>query len=139
MTEKKKEVQVDSPRKCIHRYCLLHCNEMERKNSKRSVAECVKRDCPLHPYRTGQLRSLGPLSESEKDRRFIRLRTARRKVERYNRLTEDLSGKAKRLESKMMDFVERKEEAQKELAKAKEKVELLEAEFDKELESGLWK
>lgn len=139
MPKRERELQVDSPRQCIHRYCLLHCEKMERKNSKRGVAECVIRECPLHPYRTGQLRAKGPIPPTEKNRRIVRLRTARRKIEKLSRTMGELDEKIKRSEEKTEWYKTQRTQAEEEMQNAKEKLERIEIQFSDELEQGLWK
>ena len=135
-----KEKEVMTPRQCIKAFCLRHCPERERKNSKREVAECIKRNCPLHPYRTGQLRfRKASVSEYEKNRRFVRIRNARKNVEVQKQKLEKLSDKAADEKKKLNDIEWNKMEQEIEYKKAVSYLEALEKELDDELEQGIWK
>lgn len=75
---------VKHPRECIADYCLLHCEKKEARNSRRSVAECCLKSCPLWYYRTGKLKWEKPekdMSKTQRERRIRKLQTARRKAE----------------------------------------------------------
>ena len=112
-TEEKKQermknldTRVPTPKKCIKAYCLMHCERKGRKNSKRDVVECINRECPLHPYRTGMLKArVGPKSESAKARIMLTLEHARLNVEkaneRYLRAWKDLEETKMRCEDVM--------------------------------------
>ena len=79
------DTRVQTPKKCIKDYCLMHCEKKGRKNSKRDVVECIARECPLHPYRTGMLKARsGPKNEMAKSRIMLTLEHARLNVERAN-------------------------------------------------------
>ena len=79
------DTRVQTPKKCIKDYCLMHCEKKGRKNSKRDVVECINRECPLHPYRTGMLRARsGPKNEMAKSRIMLTLEHARMHVEKAN-------------------------------------------------------
>lgn len=139
-----KSKPVRTPRQCIHDFCMRNCKEMERANSKRCVAECIKRSCPLHPYRTGKLRwKSSGLSNFEKERRATRLRTARRSVEKYRNQLDTIQKKTdeirERAEKRIEEAKKQRQNAQEEYEKALKKVEDLEKAFDHELEEGLWK
>ena len=82
---KTNDTRVDTPKKCIKKYCLMHCEKKGRKNSKRDVVECINRECPLHPYRTGMLRARsGAKNEQAKASIMRTLEQARKNVERAN-------------------------------------------------------
>ena len=131
---------VNTPRVCIHDYCMWHCPLMEKHNSKRSVAECIKRTCPLHPYRTGQLRfKKGALSNYEMNRRSTRLRTARRAVERCDKRLAEIRGKKKKVQAKLDLWLEEEYKEETNRKKAIKYVEDLERAFADELEQGVWK
>lgn len=133
------ELEVDTPRKCINNYCLRHCEKKDMLNSKRAVAECRFRTCPLHPYRTGQLRRLGPISKRERERRAQRLRGARRKATAIENQVKVYDEKIRKLEVKIAEINEGREATKAQLRKARERIEQMEEQFDQEMEAGLWK
>lgn len=139
MGQRERELQVDTAKQCINRYCLRHCDKMEVTNSKRAVAECVNRSCPLHPYRTGRLRKKGLISNSEKKRRATRLKAARRRVEQASKIIENVDHKIKMVEDQKERHIERRKEYERQLQEARQRLEELEKAFDDELEAGLWK
>ncbi len=139
MAERRKR-EVPTPRQAIRDYCLMTCPQKEKKNSKRAVVECLERECPLHPYRTGQLRvRSGPLTEGEQRKRIERLEMARRKVtyaeNNLRRATETMEFR-REVFQKYIDAVEEKK---KSLEDAKRKVRQMEEAFNAELEAGIWK
>ena len=138
MEDKKKKPE--TPRRCIRNYCLYQCSRgKEKQYSKREVAECVYRKCPLHPYRTGIWRNdMKPLSNFKKERRITKLRTARRKVDRLEKNMELVDSQLTRLAEKTAARRKEKQEMQAELDEAKAYVELVEKQIDEEMEAGLW-
>lgn len=131
--------RVQTPRKCIRDYCLFFCENDKRRGSKRDVVECVIRKCPLHPYRTGQLKGRsGPIGEYTKRSRIARLERARSMVmtaERDARMAEE------QLESKkqvVKDYEYRVIKAKNKLEERKHAVRKLELLFNDELEAGIW-
>lgn len=136
----RKEKDVPTRTQSIRNYCLWCCDRLEKKNSKRAVAECINRECPLHPYRTGAFRiRKGPLTDGEKNKRIERLEVARRKVtyaeNNLKRAYETLEFRT----SVYQKYVDKVEERKKELEEAKERVKKMEKNFNDELERGLWK
>lgn len=136
----RKEKDIPTRREAIRDYCLLACERMEKKNSKRAVAECINRECPLHPYRTGTFRiRRGPLTEGEQNNRIKRLELARRKVtyaENNLRRATDTMEFRRGVFQKYIDDVENRKKL---LEEAKENVRKMEKAFNDELEAGLWK
>lgn len=81
--EEKREIR--HPRQCIQDYCLYHCEKKERRNSRRSVSECLSASCPLWHYRTGKLKwekSSDDMKKADRERRVKKLDSARKKAER---------------------------------------------------------
>ena len=133
------DTRVQTPRKCIRDYCLMHCERDKRKNSKRDVVECIIRDCPLHPYRTGQLKARsGPISETTKSRRIARLERARHLVETAERDVGRAKEKVEAKQAVVEDYKCRLHAEEKKLESRKEAVRKLEMLFNDELEAGIW-
>ncbi len=132
--------KIPTPKQAIRDFCLMACERKEKKNSRRAVAECTERECPLHPYRTGQLRARsGPLTEGEQRARIERLEQARRRVtyaENNLRRANDTMAFRREVFQKYVDAVEVRKA---ELEEARRKVRQMEEAFNAELEGGLWK
>lgn len=105
---KDQDTRVQTPKKCIKAYCLMVCEKKGRKNSKRDVVECIERECPLHPYRTGMLKARsGPKNEQAKTAIIEGLERARKNVgkanERYLKKWKELEETKLRFEATMED------------------------------------
>lgn len=138
MEDKKKKPE--TPRRCIRNYCLYQCSRgKEKQYSKREVAECVFRKCPLYPYRTGiWSNDMRPLSNHKKERRIMKLRAARRKADKLTRELELAGAKLEKIDEKRRDQEAVMDSIREELDGAKAYVELVEKQIDEEMEAGLW-
>ena len=118
---------------------MMHCERDKRLNSKRDVVECVINTCPLHPYRTGQLKGRsGPISEITKRDRIARLERARHYVETAIRDANTAKEKLQNKKDLVEEYTRRLQEAEKKVAKRKKEVRKLEILFNDELEAGIW-
>ena len=133
------DTKIQTPRKCIRDYCLMHCEKKGRKNSKRDVVECIHTHCPIYPYRTGQLKGRrGPISERTRRNRISRLEYARKLVGTAER---DLGLEHEKLKKKQKVVDEQMKKikaAEKKVEDRKKKVRKLEILFNDELEAGIW-
>lgn len=133
------DTRIPTPRKCIKAYCLRHCERDKRINSKRDVVECVVRECPLHPYRTGQLKGRsGPISERTKRNRIARLERARYLVEVAIRDAKIAEKKLQEKKDIVTDYEGRLKKARDKIERRKQEVRKLEILFNDELEAGIW-
>ena len=131
--------RVQTPRKCIKDYCLMHCERDKRKNSKRDVVECVINTCPLHPYRTGQLKARsGYFSEPQKQRKIGQLERARHLVTVAERDKKLLEEKLQAKKDIVADYENRVRAQQGKIDERKAKVRKLEILFNEQLEAGIW-
>lgn len=136
----RKEKDVPSRAQSIKNYCLWRCEKLDKKNSRRAVVECIDRDCPLHPYRTGIFRvRKGPLTDGEKHKRLERLEVARRKVKYAENNLKRANDEAEFRRGVFQKYIDKVEERKEELDKARENVKKMEKAFNDELENGLWK
>ena len=134
---------VDTPRKCIRKYCLFICETKGRKGSKRDMVNCPEIKCPLFPYRTGQLKARsGPINPGAKRARIARLEQARRWVtyaeanlEKKKKMLEERKNKNEEILKQYVDGVQAAEEK---LEKCRKRVRGIEIVFNDELERGLW-
>lgn len=133
-TEEQKGIK--HPRECIADYCLLKCEKKERRNSRRSVSECLTRTCPLWPYRTGKLKWEKPekdLSEAKQKKRIQKLRLARRKAENAEIALKRAQEEAEAKEQVCRERRERFNEAKQYV------LELENAFYNKEDPDGIWR
>lgn len=131
--------RVQTPRKCIKNYCLMHCERDKRKNSKRDVVECVITSCPLHPYRTGQLKARsGPIGENTKSKRIARLERARYLVTTAQRDVAIAEEKLKAKQDVVAEYQNKVDKAKEKVEARKNAVRKLEILFNEELEAGIW-
>lgn len=131
--------RIKAPRQCIRDYCLMHCERDKRKNSKRDVVECIIRECPLHPYRTGVMKGRsGPINNEAKRNRIARLERARYLVECAERKIEQEKERLKNGEDKVEEYKKRIHKAESELKKRKNAVRKIEIAYNDELEAGIW-
>lgn len=133
------DTRIPTPRKCIKAYCLRHCERDKRLNSKRDVVECVITTCPLHPYRTGQLKGRsGPISDHVKHNRIARLERARHWVEVAERDARTAEEKLQAKKDIVADYERRLKAAYRKVEQKKKDVRKLEILFNDELEAGIW-
>lgn len=140
MEEEQKKIP--SPRQCIGDYCYLHCDKKEVLNSRRAVAECFHKDCPLHPYRTGRIMFRDPEfgAKREKTRRAERLEEAREKVRRSESILRYAEMDTERQGKYYKSLKARLEEKRQNVEQAKEYVKTLEQAFFKEDDPNqLWR
>ena len=132
--------EIPTRSQAIKDFCLLHCQKKDKKNSKRAVAECLNRKCPLHPYRTGVLRQRRePMTEGEHKSWARRLELARKKVtyaeNNLRRETEHMEFRR----GVFQNYVGRVESAKKRVEDAKKTVNEIEIAFDNALRGAKWK
>ena len=134
---------VDTPKKCIRKYCLFICEKKGRKGSKRDMVNCLEIKCPLHPYRTGQLKARrGPIGPSVKRYKIAQLEQARKWVvyaeahlEKRKKMLEDRKAKNEEILKPYYDGIK---EAEEKLEARRKRVRDMEIMFNDELERGLW-
>lgn len=131
--------RVQTPRKCIRDYCLMHCERDKRLNSKRDVVECVNNKCPLHPYRTGQLKGRsGPIGEWTKNNRITRLERARYYVTTAEQKVKKVEEQLQRRKDEVAEYEGRLRDAMRIVDDRKKAVRKLEILLVNELEAGIW-
>lgn len=133
------DTKIKTPKKCIRDYCLMRCDRDKRLNSKRDVVECVLTECPLHPYRTGQLKGRrGPISENTKRNRIARLERARYYVTTAEKAVKKVEEQLQRRKNEVKDYEGRLRKAERKVDDRKKAVRKLEILFNDELEAGIW-
>ena len=132
--------EIPTPKKAIRDFFLLHCQLKDKENSKRAVAQCLHRKCPLHPYRTGQLRMrYEPMQDGEHKSWAKRLEMARKQVTyAENNLRREIEHLEFR-QGVFQNYVDRVEKAKKRVEDAKENVRDIEIAFDEALRGAKWK
>lgn len=132
--------EIPTRTQAIKDFCLMHCQKKDKDNSKRSVAHCLDKKCPLHPYRTGALhKQKGEMSDREKKSWAKRLEAARKQVTYAENNLKRANTTLEFRRGVFQVYVDKVEEAKNRLENAKKNVRDLEVALDEALRGGKWK